>query len=402
MRAVDKTLTYTAYVAGGIGLAQNKGIEANINAIKRNSSIGVINQARFEEAKAHRAEQIAEHMNAAQERQNEILIQGFQELINQGEDLIYEQQQANELQRYQTEVLEYGFRNLAVKVNTLTEEAREQTKAIREQTEATYFVGELICEHLDKLHMDLSAKLELSNLILSDLNWGQKNSHLVESMETEKEGERFLTQYRIDSKRETQEEAFQSFQKAVTQDRFNVSAGFYLNNLEVEMNKDKWIDSYHDLFSKVKAEMESVDENRRSIAENIAKKMAVSHSVHLFSAGAYKEFLSFYSFAHKHSSKEWHIFLDVFKTVSLFASKKKPTQGDKWYKRSVNKWGLDNFSRELRKQNITWLYMDPIGKYVMLHKEYLKSRFRLSSLKTKHLTLLDDFLNYLKQPIKKT
>jgi hypothetical protein len=215
-------------------------------------------------------------------------------------------------------------------------------------------------------------------------------------METEKEGERFLTQYRIDSKRETQEEAFQSFQKALTQDRFNVSAGFYLNNLEVEMNKDKWIDSYHDLFSKVKAEMESVDENRRSIAENIAKKMAVSHAVHLFSAGAYKEFLSFYSFAHKHSSKEWHIFLDVFKTVSLFASRKKPTQGEKWYERSVNKWGLDNFSRELRKQNITWLYMDPIGKYVMLHKEYLKSRFRLSSLKTKHLTLLNDFLNYLK------
>ena len=396
MRAVDKGLTYTAYVAGGIGLAQNKSIEANINTIKRNSSIGVINQARFEEAKAQRAEQIAEHMHAGQERQNEILMQGFQELIDQGEDVIYEQQQANELQRYQTEVLEYGFGNLAVKVDTLNEEAREQTKAVREQTEAIYDVGELICEHLDQLNKDLSAKLELSNIILSDLNWGQKNSHLVDSMETEKEGERFLTQYRIDSKRETQEEAFQSFQKALTQDRFNVSAGFYLNNLEVEMNKDKWIDSYHDLFSKVKAEMESVDENRRSIAENIAKKMAVSHAVHLFSAGAYKEFLSFYSFAHKHSSKEWHIFLDVFKTVSLFASRKKPTQGEKWYERSVNKWGLDNFSRELRKQNITWLYMDPIGKYVMLHKEYLKSRFRLSSLKTKHLTLLNDFLNYLK------
>lgn len=396
MRAVDKGLTYTAYVAGGIGLAQNKSIEANINTIKRNSSIGVINQARFEEAKAQRAEQIAEHMHAGQERQNEILMQGFQELIDQGEDVIYEQQQANELQRYQTEVLEHGFGNLAVKVDTLNEEAREQTKAVREQTEAIYDVGELICEHLDQLNKDLSAKLELSNIILSDLNWGQKNSHLVDSMETEKEGERFLTQYRIDSKRETQEEAFQSFQKALTQDRFNVSAGFYLNNLEVEMNKDKWIDSYHDLFSKVKAEMESVDENRRSIAENIAKKMAVSHAVHLFSAGAYKEFLSFYSFAHKHSSKEWHIFLDVFKTVSLFASRKKPTQGEKWYERSVNKWGLDNFSRELRKQNITWLYMDPIGKYVMLHKEYLKSRFRLSSLKTKHLTLLNDFLNYLK------
>ena len=389
MRAVDKGLTYTAYVAGGIGLAQNKSIEANINTIKRNSSIGVINQARFEEAKAQRAEQIAEHMHAGQERQNEILMQGFQELIDQGEDVIYEQQQANELQRYQTEVLEHGFGNLAVKVDTLNEEAREQTQAV-------YFIGELICEHLDQLNKDLSAKLELSNIILSDLNWGQKNSHLVDSMETEKEGERFLTQYRIDSKRETQEEAFQSFQKALTQDRFNVSAGFYLNNLEVEMNKDKWIDSYHDLFSKVKAEMESVDENRRSIAENIAKKMAVSHAVHLFSAGAYKEFLSFYSFAHKHSSKEWHIFLDVFKTVSLFASRKKPTQGEKWYERSVNKWGLDNFSRELRKQNITWLYMDPIGKYVMLHKEYLKSRFRLSSLKTKHLTLLNDFLNYLK------
>ena len=396
MRAVDKGLTYTAYVAGGIGLAQNKSIEANINTIKRNSSIGVINQARFEEAKAQRAEQIAEHMHAGQERQNEILMQGFQELIDQGEDVIYEQQQANELQRYQTEVLEHGFGNLAVKVDTLNEEAREQTKAVREQTEAIYDVGELICEHLDQLNKDLSAKLELSNIILSDLNWGQKNSHLVDSMETEKEGERFLTQYRIDSKRETQEEAFQSFQKALTQDRFNVSAGFYLNNLEVEMNKDKWIDSYHDLFSKVKAEMESVDENRRSIAENIAKKMAVSHAVHLFSAGAYKEFLSFYPFAHKHSSKEWHIFLDVFKTVSLFASRKKPTQGEKWYERSVNKWGLDNFSRELRKQNITWLYMDPIGKYVMLHKEYLKSRFRLSSLKTKHLTLLNDFLNYLK------
>ena len=389
MRAVDKGLTYTAYVAGGIGLAQNKSIEANINTIKRNSSIGVINQARFEEAKAQRAEQIAEHMHAGQERQNEILMQGFQELINQGEDVIYEQQQANELQKYQTEVLEHGFGNLAVQVDILNEEAREQTKAV-------YFIGELICEHLDQLNKDLSAKLELSNIILSDLNWGQKNSHLVDSMETEKEGERFLTQYRIDSKRETQEEAFQSFQKALTQDRFNVSAGFYLNNLEVEMNKDKWIDSYHDLFSKVKAEMESVDENRRSIAENIAKKMAVSHAVHLFSAGAYKEFLSFYSFAHKHSSKEWHIFLDVFKTVSLFASRKKPTQGEKWYERSVNKWGLDNFSRELRKQNITWLYMDPIGKYVMLHKEYLKSRFRLSSLKTKHLTLLNDFLNYLK------
>ena len=389
MRAVDKALTYTAYVAGGIGLAQNNGIEANINTIKRNSSIGVINQARFEEAKAQRAEQIAEHMHAGQERQNEILMQGFQELINQGEDVIYEQQQANELQRYQTEVLEYEFGNLAVKVNTLTEEAREQTKA-------TYYVGELISEHLNQLHKDLNEKLELANIILSDINWGQKNSHLVDSMETEKEGERFLTQYRIDSKRETQEEAFQSFQKALTQDRFNVSAGFYLNNLEVEMNKDKWIDSYHDLFSKVKAEMESVDENRRSIAENIAKKMAVSHAVHLFSAGAYKEFLIFYSFAHKHSSKEWHIFLDVFKTVSLFASRKKPTQGEKWYERSVNKWGLDNFSRELRKQNITWLYMDPIGKYVMLHKEYLKSRFRLSSLKTKHLTLLNDFLNYLK------
>lgn len=396
MRAVDKGLTYTAYVAGGIGLAQNKSIEANINTIKRNSSIGVINQARFEEAKAQRAEQIAEHMHAGQERQNEILMQGFQELIDQGEDVIYEQQQANELQRYQTEVLEHGFGNLAVKVDTLNEEAREQTQAVREQTKAVYFIGELICEHLDQLNKDLSAKLELSNIILSDLNWGQKNSHLVDSMETEKEGERFLTQYRIDSKRETQEEAFQSFQKALTQDRFNVSAGFYLNNLEVEMNKDKWIDSYHDLFSKVKAEMESVDENRRSIAENIAKKMAVSHAVHLFSAGAYKEFLSFYSFAHKHSSKEWHIFLDVFKTVSLFASRKKPTQGEKWYERSVNKWGLDNFSRELRKQNITWLYMDPIGKYVMLHKEYLKSRFRLSSLKTKHLTLLNDFLNYLK------
>lgn len=396
MRAVDKGLTYTAYVAGGIGLAQNKSIEANINTIKRNSSIGVINQARFEEAKAQRAEQIAEHMHAGQERQNEILMQGFQELIDQGEDVIYEQQQANELQRYQTEVLEHGFGNLAVKVDTLNEEAREQTQAVREQTQAVYFIGELICEHLDQLNKDLSAKLELSNIILSDLNWGQKNSHLVDSMETEKEGERFLTQYRIDSKRETQEEAFQSFQKALTQDRFNVSAGFYLNNLEVEMNKDKWIDSYHDLFSKVKAEMESVDENRRSIAENIAKKMAVSHAVHLFSAGAYKEFLSFYSFAHKHSSKEWHIFLDVFKTVSLFASRKKPTQGEKWYERSVNKWGLDNFSRELRKQNITWLYMDPIGKYVMLHKEYLKSRFRLSSLKTKHLTLLNDFLNYLK------
>ena len=389
MRAVDKALTYTAYVAGGIGLAQNNGIEANINTIKRNSSIGVINQARFEEAKAQRAEQIAEHMHAGQERQNEILMQGFQELIDQGEDVIYEQQQANELQRYQTEVLEYEFGNLAVKVNTLTEEAREQTKA-------TYYVGELISEHLNQLHKDLNEKLELANIILSDINWGQKNSHLVDSMETEKEGERFLTQYRIDSKRETQEEAFQSFQKALTQDRFNVSAGFYLNNLEVEMNKDKWIDSYHDLFSKVKAEMESVDENRRSIAENIAKKMAVSHAVHLFSAGAYKEFLIFYSFAHKHSSKEWHIFLDVFKTVSLFASRKKPTQGEKWYERSVNKWGLDNFSRELRKQNITWLYMDPIGKYVMLHKEYLKSRFRLSSLKTKHLTLLNDFLNYLK------
>jgi hypothetical protein len=396
MRAVDKGLTYTAYVAGGIGLAQNKSIEANINTIKRNSSIGVINQARFEEAKAQRAEQIAEHMHAGQERQNEILMQGFQELIDQGEDVIYEQQQANELQRYQTEVLEHGFGNLAVKVDTLNEEAREQTQAVREQTQAVYFIGELICKHLDQLNKDLSAKLELSNIILSDLNWGQKNSHLVDSMETEKEGERFLTQYRIDSKRETQEEAFQSFQKALTQDRFNVSAGFYLNNLEVEMNKDKWIDSYHDLFSKVKAEMESVDENRRSIAENIAKKMAVSHAVHLFSAGAYKEFLSFYSFAHKHSSKEWHIFLDVFKTVSLFASRKKPTQGEKWYERSVNKWGLDNFSRELRKQNITWLYMDPIGKYVMLHKEYLKSRFRLSSLKTKHLTLLNDFLNYLK------
>ena len=389
MRAVDKGLTYTAYVAGGIGLAQNKSIEANINTIKRNSSIGVINQARFEEAKAQRAEQIAEHMHAGQERQNEILMQGFQELIDQGEDVIYEQQQANELQRYQTEVLEHGFGNLAVKVDKLNEEAREQTKVV-------YFIGERICEHLDQLNKDLSEKLELSNIILSDLNWGQKNSHLVDSMETEKEGERFLTQYRIDSKRETQEEAFQSFQKALTQDRFNVSAGFYLNNLEVEMNKDKWIDSYHDLFSKVKAEMESVDENRRSIAENIAKKMAVSHAVHLFSAGAYKEFLSFYSFAHKHSSKEWHIFLDVFKTVSLFASRKKPTQGEKWYERSVNKWGLDNFSRELRKQNITWLYMDPIGKYVMLHKEYLKSRFRLSSLKTKHLTLLNDFLNYLK------
>mgnify|MGYP001225777290 FL=1 len=396
MRAVDKGLTYTAYVAGGIGLAQNKSIEANINTIKRNSSIGVINQARFEEAKAQRAEQIAEHMHAGQERQNEILMQGFQELIDQGGDVIYEQQQANELQRYQTEVLEHGFGDLAVKVDTLNEEAREQTQEIREQTQEIRKLGARICEHLDQLNKDVNEKLELSNIILSDLNWGQKNSHLVDSMETEKEGERFLTQYRIDSKRETQEEAFQSFQKALTQDRFNVSAGFYLNNLEVEMNKDKWIDSYHDLFSKVKAEMESVDENRRSIAENIAKKMAVSHAVHLFSAGAYKEFLSFYSFAHKHSSKEWHIFLDVFKTVSLFASRKKPTQGEKWYERSVNKWGLDNFSRELRKQNITWLYMDPIGKYVMLHKEYLKSRFRLSSLKTKHLTLLNDFLNYLK------
>jgi len=152
MRAVDKGLTYTAYVAGGIGLAQNKSIEANINTIKRNSSIGVINQARFEEAKAQRAEQIAEHMHAGQERQNEILMQGFQELIDQGGDVIYEQQQANELQRYQTEVLEHGFGDLAVKVDTLNEEAREQTQEIREQTEAINLLGELISEHLRQIN----------------------------------------------------------------------------------------------------------------------------------------------------------------------------------------------------------------------------------------------------------
>jgi hypothetical protein len=169
--------------------------------------------------------------------------------------------------------------------------------------------------------------------------------------------------------------------------------------MEIQMGKDNWLTNFRDLFSKVSAELISDDMNRRSIAENVAQKMSLSHSIILFEAGEYEDFLKFYSFSQKHTQEEFHIYLDAFKTVSLYATTDKVNKGDEYFVKSANKWGLDEFSKVLKRQNLTWLQMDPIRNYLIMYKQYIKDRFKTLTDKGKALDInaFEKLLNSLQK-----
>jgi hypothetical protein len=401
MKAVDKGLELISYAAGGIGLAQNSTPAQSLKGMNRAANLGLINQQRIAaEQRRHNQEMIG-----LQEAQLDVYTEGFSQMADGLGDISFELSNQSKLMNYQSHLIEAGLNEVSNQVKssgekielTIAETGDKTVKAIENNTEAI----EAATKTFKEVGRELSEKLEITNKLLTDLVWTQKNKYLVESMETENEGERFLKQFQIDKNEKTQQEAFNSFQKSQSQDRFNVSSGLYLNNMEIQMGKEDWLVNFRDLFSKVSAELISDDLNRRSIAENVAQKMSLSHSIVLFEAGEYEDFLKFYNFSQKYTNEDFHIYLDAFKTVSLYATTDKVKKGDEYFVKSANKWGLDVFSKVLKRQNLTWLQMDPIRNYLIMYKQYIKDRFKTLNDKGKALEI-DAFEKLLNSLQKKT
>ncbi len=397
MKAVDKGLEIISYVAGGVGLAQNSTPSQSIKGMNRAVNLGLINQVRMN------AEQRQHNKELLELKESEIAAysEGFSQIADNLGDVSFELSFQTQLMDYQNHLIEAGVNKMSNKMDqvafTLSRIGAETVKAVDNNTAAIKDVREIFL----KVGKELSNKLEITNQLLSDLVWTQKNKNLIKSMESEQEGERFLKLFQIDKNKQTQQEAVKCFQQSQSQDRFNVSSGLYLNNMEIQMGKDDWLVGFKDLLPKIKTELLSDDLNRKKIAENVAQKISFSHSIILFEAGEYREFLKFFNFSKKHTMKDFHIYLDAFKTVSLYATTNTIKKGDEYFIKSANEWGLDEFSKVLRKQNLTWLQMDPIRNYVIMYKKYLRER--LKALKNKEKSIeMNEFEKLFNSLQKKT
>ena len=302
------------------------------------------------------------------------------ELMTEGfENVIYEAQEANRLQEYQNKITLWGLQAVEGAVKTANIELQAAIQKSAHQIEAAIersakFIENSVNdlnETTQQVRDILNEKMNMTNELLSDSLWTAQNRFLVESMETERAGENFLRQYAIDGKQITRDKSYECFQQAVSQDNFNVSAILNLNNLEIQMNKDSWLETYRDLLNKIKAELTNEDNKRKDIAINTARRISVSHSINLFGMAEYNDFMNLYDFAKEHSNSDFHIILDVFKTVSLYAISSTEEEGNEWFVRSANKWGLDRFSDILRRQNVTYIHMDPIHNYIQMHTDYI-------------------------------
>lgn len=332
------------------------------------------------------------------------------ELMTEGFDaVIYEAQEANRLKEYQNNITLWGFQAVKGAVETANNELKAAIQRSASQIEAAITSSaEIINNSINDLNKTtqqvgniINEQLNITNELLSDSVWTAQNRYLVESMETERAGLNYLRQYEIDGKQSTRDKAFECFQKAVSQDNFNVSAILNLNDLEIQMNKDSWLENYRDLFYKINAELKNEDNKRKEIAINIAKRLSVSHSINLFGTAEYNDFLDLYKFAKKYSTSDFHIYLDVFKTISLFATKNTAKQGNRWFIRSANTWGLDRFSDILRRQNVAFIHMDPIENYVQMHKDYITKLLKLLKEQDKFFNKKSEKLDGLLQSFKK-
>lgn len=326
-----------------------------------------------------------------------VLQDGFGEIIS-------ETKVGNRLQEYQNRITLAGFQAVEGAVKTANEEIKS---AIEEGTsqivEATYRSAEVINNSIKDLNQTtqevkniLNEQLNMTNSLLSDSVWTAQNRYLVESMETERAGKNYLRQYMFDGKKSTQNKAYECFQRAVSQDNFNVSAILNLNDLEIQMNKDSWLRNYRDLFNKIETELMNEDNKRKDIAINIAKRLSVTHSINLFGMAEYNDFLHLYDFAKEHSIPDFHIILDVFKTISIYATSIEE-EGNQFFILSAKKWGLDRFSDILLRQNAAFIHMDPIKNYANMHRDYITKVVKLAEEQDKCFNKKSEKLDSLLQ-----
>ena len=254
--------------------------------------------------------------NTIHMEQMELMTEGFY-------DVIYEAHEDFRLKVYKNNITLWGFQAVKGAVETANNELKAAIQRSASQIEAAITSSaEIINNSINDLNKTtqqvgniINEQLNITNELLSDSVWTAQNRYLVESMETERAGLNYLRQYEIDGKQSTRDKAFECFQKAVSQDNFNVSAILNLNDLEIQMNKDSWLENYRDLFYKINAELKNEDNKRKEIAINIAKRLSVSHSINLFGTAEYNDF---WIYTNLLKSTQLLIFIFIWMSLRLF------------------------------------------------------------------------------------